>query len=87
MLSAHQLGVVEVVFRVRIKPSTLSKGQACLTHPCIWSRIVIAALQDSVKLAQALQDAGGAGAATAKIAEKLRESERELAAGAVLVTV
>jgi len=44
-------------------------------------------LQDGVKLAQALQDAGGAGAAPANVAEALREFERERTARAIPVTV
>ena len=40
-----------------------------------------------MKLAQALQDAGGAGAAPANVAEALREFERERTARAIPVTV
>ena len=43
--------------------------------------------QDGVKLAQALQGAGGAGAAPANLAEALRAFERERTARATPVTV
>ncbi len=44
-------------------------------------------MQDGVKLAQALQETGGAAAAPTNIAEALREFERERTARAIPVTV
>lgn len=44
-------------------------------------------VQDGVKLAQALQEAGGASATPVAVAEALREHERERTARAIPVTV